>query len=463
MNFYNREKELDILQHNYQREAGSLFVLYGRRRLGKTALLRAFANQSRPFVYHMADRGSERLAIASLARSLALGLGEPTLLNGHFETWYHLFEAFDRVRDKSRKTVIFLDEYQYLHMAQPAISSMIQKWWDEHWQHERVMLVLCGSAVSMMYKETLAASSPLYGRRTGQLLLRPLPFWEIANFFEGMDAEELIQMWSLTGGVPRYLELAASYSSFQEALAALVLDSGGPLYPEARILLQDEVRKPNVYADLLRVVGNGANRISEIAARMGVAANQLTNYLALLQDLGFVEREVPITEQNPSKSKRGIYRLVDPFLRLWYSCVSPWESLLEFGQLDKLRQQMSPRIETHHAWCFEELCRYFIQARAVDLGIARVGRFWDRKSEIDVVGLDVFGKVAFVGECKWSRSPVSMGVLAALQSKVGELWPETSPTLALFSRNGFTPELAGVAQQQGICLFTPKDMFPTIG
>src|ERR1035437_3389806 len=158
--FINREAELQSLHDDYARPGSSLYILYGRRRLGKTTLLRQFAAR-RPAVYHMADRSAESDARRLLSGSMAMGLRESTLQSSDFSDWYALFAAYDRLRP-SGKTILILDEYQYLCEQQPAFSSMIQRWWDEHWQHTPIMVVLCGSVLSMMYRETLARSSPLF-------------------------------------------------------------------------------------------------------------------------------------------------------------------------------------------------------------------------------------------------------------------------------------------------------------
>ena len=259
--FIDREAELGALDRCFRQEGAALFVLYGRRRLGKTALLTQFA-ANRPGVYHMADRSAERDAIRLLAHSMAGGLQEPTLAQAEYPDWYALFAAYDRCRPKG-KSYLILDEYQYLCEVQPAFSSIIQRWWDQHWSKQDIMLVLCGSVLSMMHMETLSRSSPLYGRRTGQWLLTPLRFRNVSQLYPPGSPRQHVEMWSLTGGVPRYAELASRTSGFEDALRQLVLTKDGPLYAEAGFLLQDEVTVSNVYWSLLHAIGQGVCRISE--------------------------------------------------------------------------------------------------------------------------------------------------------------------------------------------------------
>lgn len=450
--FINREVELASLQRVFALEGGSMYILYGRRRLGKTTLLRNFT-ENIPSVYHMADRGTERDAIRLLAQSMAEALGEPTLSSASFDDWYSLFAAFDRVRS-NEKICLIIDEYQYLTEIQPAFSSIVQRWWDEHWSSQNIMLILCGSVLSLMYKETLSRESPLFGRRTAQWLIEPLRFKHIRSFAPKLSAQNLIELWSLTGGVPRYLELAKNAKGLNDALLELVLSKDGPLYAEARFLLQEEVTVANVYWSLLHVIGSGASRISEIAGRLAMPANKLTRYLAALQDLGYVRRIVPVTEKDPQKSKCGLYQIVDPFLRLWFGVISRYESLIEFGRGNDALSLMKPALASHIAWCFEVVCRQYIEDHAVEFGIVKVGSCWDRHHEIDVVGVDLDGDIVLAGECKMTKRPTGISVLNELKDKILHFFKneEKDICLMIFSTGGFSEALSRRAADSGVQL-----------
>jgi AAA+ ATPase superfamily predicted ATPase len=456
--FTDRAEELASLERSFDGDGASLYVLYGRRRLGKTTLLRRFA-EGRPGVYHMADRSAERDSIHLLARSIAAGLSDPAFADPEYRTFEDLLTAFDRARLPT-KCYLILDEYQYLCEVQPALSSILQRHWDATWRTAPLMVVLCGSVVSMMYNETLARSSPLYGRRTGQWLLEPMRFKDVCAFHGSLDPVTQLELWALTGGVPRYAELTSSCVSLSDALRTSVLAKDGPLYAEARFLLQDEVSTPNVYWSILRAVSSGANRISEIAGRVGVPANQLTRYLGALSDLGLVTREVPVTERAPEKSKRGLYRLDDAFLRLWFGCVVSFESLLEFGRIDQVETLMQERLARQVAWAFERACRQHAEDELLQLGGVKVGRFWDRHAEVDVVAVDEDGRVVLAGECKWSNRRVGLEVGKALEQKVQTLWPDRAGQirLALFSAQGFTPPVETWARANGTWLVSAKEM-----
>lgn len=444
--FINRESELAQLEGQFADDSGSLVVLYGRRRLGKTCLLREFAT-SKPHCYFMADRAGESDLRRSLAKALALALGEPILENVEYASWYDLFAAFDRFRPTDRRFVLIIDEYQYLCQVQPAFSSFLQKWWDEHWSGANMVVILCGSVTSMMYRETLAASSPIYGRASAQILLRPIGFGHISKFLPDKTGAERLEFYALTGGVPRYLRLASPYRSLKEALAALVLSPDGILHNEARQLLQEEIQTPNQCWSILNAIGSGANRISEIAGRVGQPANKLTRYLDLLKDLHLVRRETPVLERNPSKSKKGIYIVSDPFFRMWFGAIYPYISFFEFAETEPAYSRIEPRITTLISECYEEVCRQWVREKALDFHAVSVGRQWSTVYEIDVAGVDEKYQLTVLGECKWSDNKMGISVLRELEGKVRthKLPLAEGCRYVLFSKSGFTPDLEELA------------------
>ena len=456
--FHDRGPELEALGRAFGGPEPSLFVLYGRRRLGKTTLLRRFA-EGKPGVYHLADRSTEKDAIRLLARSMAVSLSDPALAEPTYPGFGELLTAYDRARPRG-KSFLVLDEYQYLCEVQPALSSVLQRHWDLAWSRAPLMVVLCGSVLSMMYEQTLARSSPLYGRRTGQWLLEPMRFRDVAAFHPGLDPVELVRMWSLSGGVPRYAEVAAQRRNLATALRHAVLAKDGPLYAEARFLLQDEVTTPNVYWSILAAVASGAKRISEIAGRVGLGANQLTRYLAALSEMGLVRRHVSVTEPRPERSKRGLHQLDDAFLRLWFGCVAPYQSLLELGQVRRVEELMRERLARHVAWAFEVACRQHVEDRLEEVGAVRVGRFWSSSAEVDVVAVGAEGEVVLAGECNWSPRRASAAAGKELAAKVERLWPERADRvrLALFSAGGFAEPARAWARDRGAWLVSAGDL-----
>lgn len=448
--FINRDAELKQLRDLYQQDKkGTLVILYGRRRLGKTTLLKEFSHKYNiPYCYFMADRAGEESLKLSTAIAMATALKEPLLQSVTYPSWYDLFAAFDKFRPKDRKFLLIFDEYQYLCQVQPAFSSFIQKWWDENWQDENIMVILCGSVTSMMYKETMAKNAPLYGRASAQILLAPLPYRYTSDFLPGRSDNELVEMFSISGGVPRYLELLGKYLTFSDALRDLALNRSGILYQEARYLLHEEITTPNTCWSILNGLGNGAGRISELGSRLNLPANQLTRYIELLRDLFLIYREVPVLEKNPQRSKKGFYQVADPFLRLWFGAIYPYESFLEFGQYELVAKRLRPMIENHIAHCYEKMCRDYVGYSTDAFGCIRVGRQWGKNYEIDVAGVNSENELLVVGECKWSRRRVGMSVLKNLKQKIiiNNLPISSSCRYLLFSKSGFSAEIQKEAE-----------------
>jgi AAA+ ATPase superfamily predicted ATPase len=299
----------------------------------------------------------------------------------------------------------------------------------------------------MMYRETLAASSPLYGRASAQLLLRPIGFSHISKFLPGKAGTQLVEFFALTGGVPRYLQLASPYPNFKEALAALVLQPDGILHNEARQLLQEEIQTPNQCWSILNAIGSGANRISEIAGRTGQPANKLTRYLDLLKDLHLVRRETPVLERNPAKSKKGIYVVSDPFFRMWFGAIYPFMSFFEFAEAEPAYPRIEPHIKRLTAECYEEVCRQWVRERALDFDAANVGRQWSSAYEIDVAAVNTNYELAVLGECKWSENKMGFSVLRDLEEKVisHKIPLAADCRFILFSKSGFASELQDFA------------------
>ena len=222
----------------------------------------------------------------------------------------------------------------------------------------------------------------------------------------------------------------------------------GLLYHEARYLLHEEISSPNTCWSILNALGSGAGRISEIGSRLGLPANQLTHYIELLRDLFLVHREVPILEKNPAHSKKGFYQVSDPFLRLWFGTIYPYDSFLEFGQAELIMERLNPLIRNHIAFCYEQLCRDFVRSTYATFGCLKVGRQWSGNYEIDVAGVDANFRLNVAGECKWSHKKVGLSVCKELQGKVkdNKLPLASNCRYLLFSRAGFTEELERAAE-----------------
>ncbi|HEY3997813.1 MAG TPA: ATP-binding protein, partial [Candidatus Xenobia bacterium] len=268
--------------------------------------------------------------------------------------------------------------------------------------------------------------------------LRPMDFWSAREFFPRYPAVRQVEAYACLGGMPAYLRQFNDERSIPENIREAILEATAYLHEEPRLLLQQELREPRNYFSILRSVAEGNTRLNDIVLDTGLERGTVGRYLDTLGGLDLVEREVPVTEADPSRSRRGQYRLVDPFMRFWFRYVHRYRTEIESGTQDELLARVVlPDLGHLVAPIFEELCRAWLLRRSVhgDLPIRlkKVGRWWNAASEIDVVGLSDEGVV--LGECKWSEHPVGPKVLADLQARP---FPTDMPRhYVLFSRAGF--------------------------
>jgi len=431
--FVNRRAELDALRAHRTTGHAELLVVYGRRRVGKTELLRT-AYAGNRHLYFVADLGADvdqrrRLAALISARFPSRALTEP-----HAPSWELIFEHLFDAATK-RPLVVVLDEFPYLCISHKALPSILQRLWDERGRHSKLCLVLCGSYV---YK------SPLFGRRTGQLLLEPLSFSSLREFFPRYGAIDRVRVHAVLGGVPAYLAQFSDAASLERNIETAVLGTTAPLREEVRFILTEELRDPQRYLSVLEAISFGHTRLNEIAQRTALDRGPASKYLAVLQELRLVEREVPVTEPAPHKSRKGIYRISDPFFRFWFRFVNGHRSeLADRGAHHVLTTHIVPHLELFVGQAFEHTCREIVrdlvQAGRLRIAYDRLGRHWDREMEVDLVAMRE-GSPVLVGECKWSRKPVGEGLLAQFRQKAARLSGSgPAPLLALFSRSGFTP------------------------
>ena len=450
--FVDREQEMNTLQREYERNGSSLVVLYGRRRVGKTTLISEFIKDKKA-LFFLASEESESQNRLAFQEKTAEFLDSDLLQNVEVKSWDVLFKAIMDTPFDS-KPVIVLDEFQYLGKANSAFPSIFQRIWEEILKDKDVMVILCGSLISMMQSQTLAYGSPLYGRRTAQIRLKQIPFHYYQEFFPDKSRRELIEMYAVTGGVPKYIELFAQSGDIYSAIEACVLNRSGYLYDEPHFLLQQEVSEVGSYFSIIKAIAAGNTKLSAIAGVLEVKSTSLTKYLKTLIDLDILEREVPVTEENPEKSKRGLYKIKDNYLRFWFAFVYPNMSFIESGHsrivMDKIRKSL---VRNHIAFVYEDVCKermWEMNAEGVwPFYFSKLGRYWDAKEEIDIAAIDPEGKNLILGECKYWQEPVGISVLRDLEAKAKTVaWErnERKVWYVLFSASGFTEELQAEAE-----------------
>lgn len=452
MHFVDRASEMATLEKEYQRGHASMVVIFGRRRVGKTELIRHFI-RDKPALYFLATEEAEAMNRVAFQEQVADFLDSDLLRGSSIDRWELLFRQLV-LAATDRRLVIVIDEFQYIGKSNPAFLSIFQRIWDTMLCHANVMVILCGSLVSMMMSQTLNYDAPLYGRRTAQIKLRPIKFSHYREFFDDAPSEEeLIQRYSITGGVPKYVEMFRQSHDLQEAIRDSVLDPSGYLFDEPNFLLQKEVTDIGSYFSILRTIAAGHHKPSKISALIQQKQTNLPRYLNVLMELDLLEREVPVTEANPDKSKKGLYLIKDNFIKFWFQFVYPNRSYIEMGHSDVVMNRLEKNfIDCHVSFVYESICReklWELSATGkLPCLLEKVGRWWNNSHEIDVVGLSESDRLLVLGECKYWTGPIGLNILAQLEHKAAFVdWhkEKRNTIYILFSINGFSDELKSVA------------------
>ena len=421
MKFVDRIDETARLKDALAREKSSLVVMYGRRRLGKSTLIKRVLSDRD--VYFLADRSEGQYQRILLAKVIAQVLPDFDKLT--YPDWESIFRAVNYRTGK--RFTLCLDEFPYLVEQSPELPSVLQKLVDE--KELKYNLVLCGSSQNMMYGLFLDSTAPLYGRADEIMRLTPirLPYIQEALNLDAMSAIEEYAVW---GGVPRYWELRENRNSLDDALWRNILSVNGTLYEEPIKLFQDDVKDIVKTSTIMSYIGTGANRLSEIAARCNEPATNLSRPLKKLIDLGFLEKDVPfgIDEKN---AKKSLYKIADPFMAFYYQFVVPNRSFIELGRRLPIEQALTAHFSEYVSMQWEKLCRDAVTGNLVNgVVYGKAKRWWgsvlneDKKPEqieIDVMAESLDKKYLLVGECKWTNHENGKQLTAELLRKANLL------------------------------------------
>jgi AAA+ ATPase superfamily predicted ATPase len=441
MTFYNRTEELDALADAFDASGSDLVVVYGRRRVGKTELLKAFCND-RPHIYFLAAQEAELRQREKFTEQVATHFEDRVpRINGWDEAFTYLGEKL-----QTEQTVVVIDEFPYLVAENDSIPSYLQAFVDEQLDGTDSMLILCGSSVSTMESEVLGHESPLYGRRTAQFDVRPFSF-EQAREVITYGIGDAVRSYAVTGGTPMYLTLFDYDTPLAANIRSRILSPSAVLYNEPEFLLRTELRTPARYMSILEAVALGHTTPNEVSGATGIDSGPLSKYLQTLRRLRLLEREVPVTASN-KKSKRSRYRVADEFLRFWFRYVEPNRSGIEEAPDVVYRGTIAPDLPTHVATTFEDVCREALWAgiRRGDVDpYSELGRWWYGEHEVDIVGLAPNDDRLLLAECKWTSDPVGRSLVERLRTKADHVrWGPGNRTerFALFSKSGFVDGLA---------------------
>jgi len=459
--FVNRSEELDRLHGLFDSENADLAVVYGRRRLGKTRLVKKALERRENAVFYQARQKTRDLQLEQFVEAAADSFPG---IEDIRPDWERLFRYL-----ADQNAIVVLDEFPYLIEQDESLPSVLQALFDHEFDESQTTFVLVGSSISMMEEATLLGDSPLYGRTSLTLDIGELSFDAATEFLpDDVTADEAVRALSIFGGVPYYLEELDADRSLAENVQQTVLTRHGSLRNEPEFVLRMELTEPTRYFSILEAIAGGATGRNEIAGVTGIDYNQLSTYLDRLSRLRLIERHVPVTE-NPERSKRSQYRLRDPLFRFWFRFLyGSADRYDQFGD-EAYERLVKPELSDFVAPAFEQLCCEALWTLYDETPIVNVGQWWYQDHEIDVVGL-TDEEMLVVGECKYQESTLDYSALASLETHVEELrWqPSGSGTrtveYALFSRSGFTDSIRDAAgERDDVRLYTINDVVAALG
>ena len=464
--FINRQRELDVLNGRTRSGRAELLVVYGRRRIGKPALLLHWlaSHPRHAQCYWVAHKTSGDRLLSSFSEAAA-----PLLTDGSgkgliFESWESAFTQLFALA-KKRRLLLVLDEFPYLIQSCPELPSLLQKLWDHHGKDSRVVLVLCGSHYHMMADQLFSARQPLYGRATGSVLVEEVDRCDLGLFLPRYSIDQIAQCAAVIGGVPKYLELWNDGKPPLRNVEDLILSDATLFRQEALFLIQDELQEPRTYLAILETLGAGCMTPGVIAKGAGIDRGHVGKYLHTLVELRFVRRLLSADIRKRQNTRTARYEIRDPYLRFYFEFIYRHPEWLERGRIKPLRKLIESRFD---AYVGKQVYEEWARQKLVDLGDAdelsfvpdEVGRAWNPRAEIDVLAVNWKEKSAIAGECKWRRQKTGARDLASLRERCRRLdrIQDFKVQYALFSKSGFANDIHKVDDASELLLFEGSEL-----
>lgn len=465
----DRHAEWKELTRIWRSRRPELAFILGRRRVGKSFLLARFARAAGG-IYYQATRRTETEQLARLSALVSEHFDDPALRHGGpFTDWEGLLHYLVE-RTAGKPFLLVLDEFPHLSAAAPALPSILQAFWDHEWPETRMKVVLSGSHITAM-KQLEGADQPLYGRRTSRLDIGPFDFIDAAAFVAGYSATDRLRAFGAFGGVPGHLALLDPGASLGDNIARQMLHPGGRLLDEAQHMLDAFLADAQVHYSVIEVIAGGERTWSGITKRVGRDGGSLSRAMQWLIEMRLIERVVPITEANPRRSKRALYRITDPYIAFWHRFVSPMISAGMIGLAsgeDLWAERVEPRMDDYMGGVFEGVCRAFVRrGQGLPFRPIRVGEWWSASSqdEIDLVAFGSRGEL-LIGECKWGN--VRGADLTRLRERSHLLMQDLPDAprqvhLALFAAGEVSPEIEQEAREGRVLLFPAESLYAEPG
>lgn len=448
--FIGRKKELGELNKLYNSDKFEFAVIYGRRRIGKTALINEFT-KGKDTIFFTGVETNAKQNLENFSKSI-MEYNTGKIVDSTFSSFQAALEYVFELA-KNKRIVLVIDEYPYVARASKSLASTIQLLIDKHKDSSKLFLILCGSSMSYMEDKVLAYKAPLYGRRTAKLKLQPFGFFDICDYFKNYTAEEKLMAYAIIGGTPQYLLQINDKISIEDNIKNIYLNPTSAIYEEPNNLLKQEVREPAIYNAIITAIATGASKMSEISSKVAENTSVCSTYIKNLISLGIIKKETPYGEKS---SRKTIYSIEDNMFRFWYRFVPENTSVISRGATDLAYKRIEPVLSTYMGSIFEEICKQYLWNQLIDgkspINFSDLGRWWGTnpktksQEEIDIMGADK--ESALFAECKWTNEKVDTGVLDTLVKR-SELFNFKDKYFYLFAKTGFTKGCIDKAHRMG--------------
>jgi len=459
--FVSRTNELAALNKLYAKNSYQMAVVYGRRRVGKTTLLKEFV-KDKPAVFFAAPEANAHLNLLLFSEKVYGFFGLPKS-TGAFRNWHDAF-SFIAEKAKEQRFILVIDEFPYLVNSDKSIQSILQNMIDHELKETSLFLVLCGSQISFMEKQVLSAKSPLFGRRTSQFRIEGFDYFDAAKMLPGVSNEDTIKYYACIGGTPHYLNQVDPALSFEENLIDLYFEPQAYLYGEPTMLLQQELREPAMYNSVISAVAAGSSRMNDISTKIAEETAKSGKYVKTLLDLRILRKDVPFGE-NPKSSRKTVYQIADNCFRFWYKYVFMHNDGIETGAGRIIAESMVfPELSAFIGKpAFEDVCRQYIirknKENALPFLATNFGTWWGtdnqekQAADIDIVADNKPQKKVLLCECKWRNESTDAGEIKKLLEKSRLLPGYNDYSFMFFSKSSYTEAALKLAQENpNLCL-----------
>lgn len=458
--FIGRENELNTLNRLYNSDKFEFTVIYGRRRVGKTALINEFV-KNKDNIFFTGVETNAKQNLDNFSRCIMeynTGIASGASFNNFQMALEHVFELA-----KTKRVVLVIDEYPYVARASKSLASTLQLLIDKNKDTSKLFLILCGSSMSYMEDHVLAYKAPLYGRRTAQFKIKPFEFSEVCRYFKNFSDEDKALAYGIMGGTPQYLMQLDDKLSIEENIKNTHLNPSSSIFEEPNNLLKQEVREPAIYNAVITAIATGSSKMNEISNKIDEDTSVCATYIKNLITLGIVKKESPYGEKSTRKT---IYSIEDNMFRFWYRFVPENTSIISRGAVDLAYSRIAPEIPSYMGSVFEDICKQYLWKLLLEgkcaVNFTELGRWWGAnpktksQEEIDIMGTDK--DTALFAECKWTNEKVDLQVLETLVER-STLFNYKKTHFYLFAKTGFTKGCIEKANEMGnVTLVTYDDI-----